>query len=277
MDKLSEVLNHFSISAGVFYTGGLCGLSNFDANGHDYGHLHLLQSGRVQVLADSHRAIEVTEPSLLFYPKPYKHRLKATEDDKAEIVCATMSYGAGLHNPIVNALPEFLIVPLSQAPQITHTAQWLFAEGFEPREGRAAIMDRLCELLVLQLLRYLVESNQIQSGLLAGLSHPNVSRLLTALHQDPSQSWNLEQMAAVALMSRSKFAEVFKKTMGQTPADYLVQWRVSIAQTLLQKGKPVNWVANEVGYENGSALARVFRKKTGMSPKVWQQTQALPA
>ena len=78
-------------------------------------------------------------------------------------------------------------------------------------------------------------------------------------------------MAAEALLSRSKFAEVFKETVGQTPADYLTNWRISLSQDLLRKGKPVNLVANLVGYENGSVLARVFRKKIGVSPKVWQQ------
>ena len=38
---------------------------------------------------------------------------------------------------------------------------------------------------------------------------------------------------------------------------------------LLKENKPVALVANAVGYENGSALARVFRKKMGISPKEW--------
>ncbi|MBL4822643.1 MAG: AraC family transcriptional regulator [Colwellia sp.] len=35
------------------------------------------------------------------------------------------------------------------------------------------------------------------------------------------------------------------------------------------KDLPVNLVANEVGYEHGSALARVCKKKVGISPKEW--------
>jgi len=49
----------------------------------------------------------------------------------------------------------------------------------------------------------------------------------------------------------------------------LTDLRIAIAQGLLKKDKPVSLVANEVGYEHGSALARVFRKKTGLSPKEW--------
>ena len=67
----------------------------------------------------------------------------------------------------------------------------------------------------------------------------------------------------------SKFAELFKRIVNQSPGDYLIDWRIAVAKGLLQKNKPVALVANAVGYENGSALARVFRKKIGLSPKQW--------
>jgi AraC-like DNA-binding protein len=70
-------------------------------------------------------------------------------------------------------------------------------------------------------------------------------------------------------MSRSKFADVFTRTVGQSPGDYLIDWRIIVAKGLLKENKPVAIVANAVGYENGSALARVFRKKLGISPKQW--------
>ncbi|MFT5807737.1 MAG: transcriptional regulator GlxA family with amidase domain [Moritella dasanensis] len=111
----------------------------------------------------------------------------------------------------------------------------------------------------------------MQHGLLAGLAHPQVSKVLLAIHDAPERQWGLEEMAALALMSRSKFADVFKHTVGQSPGDYIIDWRIIVAKGLLQKNKPVSLVANAVGYENGSALARVFRKKLGVSPKQWLQ------
>ena len=79
----------------------------------------------------------------------------------------------------------------------------------------------------------------------------------------------LDAMAELALMSRSKFADLFKRTVGQSPGDYVIDWRIVVAQGLLKKNKAVALVANAVGYENGSALARVFKKKLGISPKQW--------
>ena len=54
-----------------------------------------------------------------------------------------------------------------------------------------------------------------------------------------------------------------------TPADYLVGWRVSLAQKRLREGRPMALIADEVGYESPSALARAFRRKVGASPSEW--------
>jgi AraC-like DNA-binding protein len=54
-------------------------------------------------------------------------------------------------------------------------------------------------------------------------------------------------MATLALMLHSKFSELFKRTVGQSPGDYIIDWRILVAKGLLLQHKPV-------------ALARVFRK-----------------
>jgi len=272
MDKLSAILNRFSISAGVFYTGGLCGLSDFDDPDATEGHLHLLNSGRLEVVDGRGRRIKLDQPSLLFYPKPMRHQLIASEDDKAKVVCATIQYGTGPNNPLANALPEIVVIPLADSPLLESSTAGLFDEAFHERSGRQAMMDRLTEIFLIQLLRFVMDSGTLAQGMLAGLSHPQLANVITALHQSPENAWTLETMASLAHMSRSTFAEQFRELLGQSPGDYLIEWRVAVAQNLLKKGKPVNLVANAVGYDSASALGRVFRKKKGLSPKQWLKT-----
>lgn len=62
--------------------------------------------------------------------------------------------------------------------------------------------------------------------LLSGLPHPKLARALTGMHERPGRVWSLEAMAHLAGMSRSAFAAEFKATLGTTPADYLLRWRV---------------------------------------------------
>jgi AraC-like DNA-binding protein len=46
---------------------------------------------------------------------------------------------------------------------------------------------------------------------------------------------------------------------------------MAMAKGLLQQNKPVSLIANEVGYENSSSLAKVFKKHFGITPKKWMQ------
>ena len=48
-------------------------------------------------------------------------------------------------------------------------------------------------------------------------------------------------------MSRSNFAATFRREVGETPGDYLTRWRMAIAQSMLQRARPLKLVAGEVG------------------------------
>jgi len=214
-------------------------------------------------------ALLIEEPSLIFYPRPTTHRLVADESAGAEIVCATVEIGAGPNNPIANALPESIVIPLSTSDNLAKVTHWLFEEAFLDLDARQVMLDRLAEIIVIQLLRLALTQEESLAGLLRGLVHPQLGKLIKNIHRSPARQWRLEDMAKLSLMSRSKFAQTFKDTLGQTPADYLLEWRISLAQTYLRKGHAVNLIAHKVGYPNSSTFSRAFKKKTGYSPTDW--------
>jgi AraC-like DNA-binding protein len=268
MDQLSAILQRFSMNIEVFFTGNLCGISNFSQEPNQ-GHLHLLSSGELTLIDEKGTYNLINEPTVLFFPTSHAHRIIGSEDNPPELVCANILYNENMSNPIANALPSCLIFKLNDCQQLKNTAQWLFEEAFHERCGRLPMINSLTNIFLIHVLRHVLNNNIMQHGLLSGLAHPQVSNVLLAIHEKPEQQWGLEEMAELALMSRSKFADIFKRTVGQSPGDYLIDWRIVVAKGLLQQNKPVALVANTVGYENGSALARVFRKKLGISPKQW--------
>ncbi|MBV6821878.1 AraC family transcriptional regulator [Pseudomonas sp. PD9R] len=269
MDRLSTLLAHFGVNAGTFHSGAFCGISAFDGS-QTCGHLHLLQAGEVVLKLADEGELRITEPTLIFFPRPYRHRLSATEASATQLVCASLNFDGGSGNALAMALPDYLVLKLDEIPTLANTLEWLFNEAFDGTCGREAVMDRLFELLVILLLRHILSSRNQQPGMMAGLADGRLARPLNLMHEAPGKAWSVAELSVAANMSRASFAEHFRRVVGQTPVDYLVSWRISLAQKRLREGKPIALIAEEVGYESPSALARAFRRKTGVSPREWR-------
>jgi AraC-like DNA-binding protein len=72
--------------------------------------------------------------------------------------------------------------------------------------------------------------------------------------------WTVEPLAEAAGMSRSAFAARFKELLGQTPLEYVTEWRMQKAMRLLQRrDKKLIDVARSVGYESDAAFSKAFQ------------------
>lgn len=268
MDILSSLFSQFTLSATVFFSGRLCGISS-DHETETAGHLHVLRHGTISIERGRKRPQVLSTPAVLFSPRPLRHRFKTDERLGAEIVCATVEFGAGMLNPLIRSLPELLIVVLDSMPALAPAVDLLFVEAFSEDSGRQAAVNRLAEYVILLLLRNAASTNLIQRGTLVGLADPRIAKVLNAIHQSPEQPWTLEAMAERAGMSRARFALHFRNVVGSTPFDYLAEWRIGTAQSLLKKGQPLKTVAPEVGYSSTAALSRAFSQRTGETPTAW--------
>ncbi|MEM9603027.1 MAG: AraC family transcriptional regulator [Pseudomonadota bacterium] len=268
MDTLSPAVDKLALSANTFFNGTLCGTSPFDG-APGPGHLHYLQAGTLRVHVDGHNPIAATGPCAILVLPAIEHRLEASAADGAMLVCAELGLGQGAANALPLGLPNPLIVPTAEAPGLKATLDTLFDEASAERQGHRAATNRLMDLLLVLLLRYCLDAHSLQPGLLAGLAHPQLAPSVLAMHNTPAEAWTLESLAAVALMSRARFAAHFKDTVGVPPGEYLTSLRVSLAQDALRQGRPLKSVARAVGYANATALARAFKQKTGTSPRAW--------
>jgi len=269
MDQLSQILQNLSFNADVFFSGNLCGIQSLGGSDSKKGHLHLLKAGVLTLVCEEGHKVTLDKPSVIFMPGPTKHQIIANESNEAELVCVDIDFQSGSGTALVNALPKLICLSIENADPLGNTARWLFEEAFNSKPGQQIIVNKLGDIFLIQILRHVLNEGIVIQGLLAGMAHPQLSKLMTAIHQQPQEPWTIDLMAEKALMSRAKFAALFKDTVGQAPSDYLTDLRIAIAQGLLKQELPVSFVANEVGYEHGSALARVFRKKIGVSPKEW--------
>jgi transcriptional regulator GlxA family with amidase domain len=269
MDQLSKILKNLSFNADVFFSGNLCGIQSLGGSDSKKGHLHLLRTGLLTMVCEEGHKVTLDKPSVIFMPSSTKHQVIASESSQAELVCVDIDFHCGSGTALVNALPKLICLDIEKNGSLGKTAHWLFDEAFNSQPGQQIIVNKLGDIFLVQILRHILHNGIVVQGMLSGMAHPQLSTLMTAIHEKPEEPWTVDLMAEKALMSRAKFAALFRETVGQAPSDYLTDLRIALAQGLLKKDLPVSLVANEVGYEHGSALARVFRKKMGVSPKEW--------
>ena len=274
-DRLSTLLDRFHVRASLFHSGPLCGRTTFEAL-PDRAFLHVLRRGSLQIEHPVHsgqrKRVTVDEPTLILYPRAVHHAFINAPREGSDFSCATLYFDGGDRNPIVAALPPLVLVPLDAVPGLRPALDLLFSETDHARCGSRLLANRLFEVVLIQLLRWIIDHPQaagVSSGLVMGLSDPRLARALVALHAAPQDDWSLTRMAAAAGMSRSAFAEAFKAVTGTTPSAYRTDWRLTVASTRLRAGQPQKLVAAELGFSSASSLSRAFKQRFGTGPREW--------
>jgi AraC family transcriptional regulator len=80
---------------------------------------------------------------------------------------------------------------------------------------------------------------------------------------------SIEELAAVAGMSRSQFSKCFRETAGQPPHQWVMEARIQHAQRLLSDGAHLSQVAHDTGFADQAHFSRSFRRATGLPPGQW--------
>jgi AraC-like DNA-binding protein len=96
---------------------------------------------------------------------------------------------------------------------------------------------------------------------------------LKAVHDNVRNPWTVESLAAAAGMSRSGFAARFKELLGQTPLDYVTEWRMQKAlQLLRERDTKLVDVALAVGYDSHAAFSKAFKRLVGDTPGEYRRS-----
>jgi AraC-like DNA-binding protein len=187
------------------------------------------------------------------------------------IVCGSLSFDHASLKPITQLLPRFILIKADQAHTLAlhSTMQALASEMAEQAPGSEVVATRLAEVLFIQALRAHIASGVAwrNRGWLRAIFDPQVGTALSAIHNSVSTPWTVESLAEAAGMSRSAFAPRFRELLGQTPLEYVTEWRMQKAIELLgQRDKKLIDVARSVGYESDAAFSKAFKRVVGANP-----------
>lgn len=107
-----------------------------------------------------------------------------------------------------------------------------------------------------------------------GIPPYRLRRVIDFVRSNVESPVTVAQMAEQARMSEAHFSRLFKRSLGLTPIQYLMQCRVKHAQRLLRTTDlKIEEVARRVGLRSASHFADVFRKHVGLSPRAYRNRQ----
>lgn len=196
----------------------------------------------------------------------------------ASFLCGYFEFDRSARHPLVAALPPLIHVRgfgASDFAWLQTTVSFIAHETREPCPGAEAVVNRLVEILFIQILRAHIESTHAPPGILAALADRQIAAALSLLHGAPEKPWSLASLGRQVAMSRSAFADRFARLVGRPPMEYLAQRRMEKArELLLGSGTNTAAVAQKVGYRSEAAFSKAFKKIVGIGPGAFRRGTA---
>lgn len=269
------------LRARVYHNAMVCG--DWQLNAYHPGTccFHMVTTGQCHMWVLDQQ-ITLNEGDLVFFPREIAHKMapiapavggqqhlpymRDSVEQGTGLLCGAIYFAHPAADQLLDSLPVYCVIPASSSQVwFKPLYELILAECYEPTLASAAILDRLSELIFMHCLQYLLQTSQRHS-LLALYIHPQLAKVVNAIHAQPEIPWTLASLAEQANISRSQFARVFRATSGWTPLQYLTWWRMQLAVDLLRDGESFGRICDAIGYQSEAAFQRAFKQVMGLSP-----------
>lgn len=275
MEVLTDILEGMRATGSVYFCDFLVPPWELPYRDEDRAMFHLVRRGRCRLEIAGH-AHDLEPGDFVFIAPRIDHRLSSQDPENPQtlLLCGYCRFDAVENDVLLRALPDYVLMrrdELDEWPWLSRTLEHLSAEYMSGAPGSELTVNKLTEVLLVQLLRADF-GRSTDVGIVAALGDKRISRALTAIHQDPGQPWTIETAAALASMSRSGFARRFKELLELSFFDYLTRLRMRSARKFLVTSKlPVALIAEKVGYQSDLSFVKAFRKLHGETPRAYRK------
>ncbi len=186
------------------------------------------------------------------------------------LLCGTISYDSSVNHPFLKDLPCFIHTGSAKDSEL----QWLNSlvkvlenESKVSSPGSKLMVDRMTEMLFIQLLRAHMRQHPNGEGYMAALADPKIGAALNLIHSENDEKWTVESLSKAAALGRTSFTEKFSRLVGVSPKTYLTQFRMLRAKDKLQySDESMLEIAESAGYSSEAAFSKAAKKHFNMTP-----------
>src|SRR3954454_10773463 len=195
------------------------------------------------------------------------------------MMCGAVRFDHPAARNLVALLPEIICLDAAGTPDLIwmqSTLSLMAAETKQMRPGGEAVITRLADVLIIQAIRWWMESDpSAQSGWLGALRDDQIGRALALIHGDPARAWTVATLADELAMSRSAFAARFTNLVGEPVMQYVTRWRMRVAVNALEDaGATVAELAGRLGDPPRGAAGAPARHPLGGRVRARVQARA---
>ncbi|AJC61065.1 AraC family transcriptional regulator [Streptomyces sp. 769] len=212
--------------------------------------------------------------------EPEEFRSRHAHDEESEspratvFLCGAYRFSGDIGSGLVEALPQVLTLSAAVGDPLRDVIALLSHELANPEPGQSTVLDRLLDVLLVLALRSDFRRSPTAPRWYRASVDPRLSAALQAMHEDAGRAWSVTELAALSGLSRAAFARAFRDVLGQTPMQYLTDWRMALARDHLRTGElGLASIARSVGYGSPYAFAAAFRHH-GEPPGAWRQRES---
>ena len=121
-------------------------------------------------------------------------------------------------------------------------------------------------------LDYLTQSSKITKPKQSSkMSDYYIKEAINYIEQNFQNNITVEDIAAVCGINRSYFGKIFRNSIGRSPQEFLMNYRMVKATELLKlTSLSIAEIGSAVGYENQLHFSRAFKTIYGVSPREWR-------
>lgn len=180
----------------------------------------------------------------------------------------------GLSRRETDALNRRLRAITAHPFAVDHSMRQHFRDIFKTYEtqDRGPFRTLILRTLLLKILLEVISSSENQPTLKALAKISNIAKIIK---KRPAHRFNIDEMAAHAKLSTSRFTALFRQVIGLPPYAYLTTCRLERAKELLAAtDSSVSEIARTLGFASPQHLATQFRKTYGLTASAWRSKTA---
>lgn len=304
MDALGDILRAIRLHTSTYFCSNFNKEWGMDIPAGDSGLFHAIIEGECWLsLPDYDSPIIVKEGDIVAFPTGGEHKISHIPEaqtlqgsqvveriqsgdnpffnvptetkEKSNLVwntllCGAFEYDSSFEHPFIRDLPCLIHIKKNETPELEWLRSLVFILSRESRidsPGSTVMVDKLTEVLFIQLLRTYMEQSQKQDGYLSALKDKKIGRALNLIHSEESAELSVDALAQHVAMSRGAFSDRFSRLVGEAPKPYLQRWRLEKAKLALVNNMHSTYsIAIQSGYSSEAAFSKAFKNKFGDTP-----------